>query len=544
MRARQRKVGTIALALAFGSGLPVVAAEVLEPLPELQDLVADPVEEPGFDPSPGGNGLRLSIKKSAAEDGVIGGPLAAPRDHALFSSAKNLAALPDLQMAQFQLPPSGGVREGIPAERKLAPVTQELTYSYAFGSDSELTYRKDSDLDKRLRDNFMMFAPTIFGWIDYRPTGWLETRLEMTLEQPIVLHEEDRVTLPNGEIVVPDKKRTSLLVDQAYVTIKNIAGPFDFTAGRRNFEDPRLWLYDAALDAFIVRHRWREFSTEASISRENLVDLDVFRPVPKGRIDNYILYSEYRGIEDHRLAAYAIKREDQAVPSSEGKPLFMGVRAFGRPTDAFNYWADFGWVSGKDELNRKLSGHGFDVGSTYRFPRLPLQPSITLGYAFGTGDGDPNDNRNTEYRQTGLQSNETRFGGVTQFKRYGEAFDPEVSNIEIYTAGIGFRPAGNVFVDVVWQHFRSNKLADQIRNSALTALMNQDDTQLSKDIGNEIDLIVGFRNMFGFRRLGFEVRAGWFFPGKAYQNDITTNPDAPTFRRADKAVSILAVIIL
>jgi alginate production protein len=462
------------------------------------------------------------------------------------TAAGSLLRLPGLQMVQFQMPAQfqlpGGVREGTPQTREETPIRfpAELKFGYAYGSDSELTYRRDADLDKGRRDNFALFAPTLFGFVDYRPNSWLEMRLETTLEVPIPLERESRVILPTGEIIPKEKFRTSILIDQAYATIKNL-GPFELTLGRRNFEDPRLWLYDAALDALIVKHRAGLAQTELSVSRENRVDGDLLINVPKGRINNYIWYTEYRGFEDHRLAGYWIKRQDRT--GAEGRPLLLGVRAFGRPSDLWNYWADLGFARGTDELRRKLSGRGFDVGGTYRFAGVPLLPSITLGYAYGSGDRDPNDNRNTEFRQSGLQSNETRFAGLTQFKRYGETLDPELGNVRIFTAGIGLRLAPTVFVDLVHHRYRLNAIADQIRNWALTAQMNQDDTALSRDVGDETDIIVGIRNLFGIRRLGVEVRAGVFRPGKAFRNDTMIDPDTPVFRPADKSVSVLAVII-
>lgn len=448
-----------------------------------------------------------------------------------------------LQVAQFEL--SLGTREGTRPEEREALLTQqflkEMRYAYAYGSDTELTYLVNPDLNKQVRDDFMLFAPTFFGWVDYRPTTWLDSRLEMTLEWPVAFKEEKQLTLPNGDVVFRQKRKVSLLVDQAYVTVKNITAPFEITAGRRNFEDPRLWLYDAALDAFIVKYKQDNFYAEASMSRENIWDLDLLTTTQKDRIDNYILYMEYRGIEDHKLAGYTIKRYDQAA--IDGRPLLMGVRAHGRPTDAYNYWADLAFVRGHDELSQKLSGRGYDVGVTYRFLDRPLQPSITLGYAYGTGDADDTDNKNTQFRQTGLQSNEARFGGLTQFKAYGEMLDPDLSNIKIVTAGIGFRMASNAFLDLVYHRYGLDHFANEFRSAGVTAEMNKVETQLSKDVGSEINLIVGFRNLFGFRRFGFEVRAGVFSPGDAF---LRNDGDAvnPIIVRADKASSILFVLIL
>jgi alginate production protein len=456
-------------------------------------------------------------------------------------STAGASALQLPHLAQFQAP--AGVRDGTPTpERPARPaLPSELRFSYAYGSDSELVYRRDDDLDKRLRDNTSFFAPTLFGFVDYRPNAWLASRLEATLEVPMDVKKQRDITLPTGEIVPPTKRQPSILIDQAYVTVKDPGSGDEFTIGRRNFEDPRLWLYDAALDAAIVKVSQGYLEIEASVSQEDLVDADVLNNVLKTRVNNYIVYADYRGIENHRLAAYWIKRDDRS--RLEGRPVFMGVRAYGRPTDRGNYWAEFGIARGRDELQQSLRGKAFDVGFTYRYPGVPLSPSVTFGYAVGSGDGNPNDGRNTEFRQTGLQSNETRFGGLTQFKRYGETIDPELSNVKIFTAGMGLRLAPNAFVDVVYHRYRLKTIADVIRNWALTAEMNQNDNLLSRDVGDEVDIIVGWRNLFGVRRLGFEVRAGIFRPGKAFANDVGTDPNEPTFGRADKSVSVLAVII-
>jgi alginate production protein len=443
------------------------------------------------------------------------------------------ANMPRTQLAQFQVPDSK------PGLKPTAP-SPELTFQYAWGTDSEIVYRRNNDLNNAVRDNSTIAFPTIFALATYRPTRWLEATFEATFERPIPIKEEDRVPLPSGEVLLAQPYRASLLVDQAYVRIKDITGPFEFTVGRRNFEDARLWLYDAALDSVSARLNLGTLQTDFSIGRENWRDLDFISTAPRGNIDYYILHSEYRGIEDHRFAAYAITLRDSL--RLEGEPFTAGVRAYGRPTDQINYWIDLAGVRGHDPARQKYRGWAFDVGATYRFTKVAMQPSFTLGYAFGSGDGNPNDAKNNEFRQTGLQSNEGRFGGVTQFKVYGETFDPELSNLRILTLGTGFRPKPNMFVDLVYHKYKLDKIGNDLRGSALTALVNQDDLQLSKRVGSEIDLIMGFRNLFGIRRFGFEVRAGVFFPDDAYRVE-EGDPNNPTFRKADKAVSVLAVFI-
>jgi alginate production protein len=146
-----------------------------------------------------------------------------------------------------------------------------------------------------------------------------------------------------------------------------------------------------------------------------------------------------------------------------------------------------------------------------------------------------------------LQSNEGKFGGIPRFKYYGEVLDPELSNLRILTAALGFRPTSNVTVDIVYHRYQLNKITDEIRNWALTAQMNQDDTRRSKDAGQALDLVFGFRNLFGVRRLGLDLRAGWFFPNKAFRNeqkiiDPLTGDETSIFRKANKGVSVVAKI--
>lgn len=476
-----------AFAVALGMSLPAVAAEV-------EHAAAK-------------TGVERSIKERAADNGT------------------------NVQLVQFAVPK--------PAPEGKAPARQfpkALKFEYVYGSELEIPYVRNLDLNSDVRDDFLFFAPNLFASVTYRPTDWLETRLEATLEQLFAVQEEESVTLPDGSIQFPDPKPFSLLIDQVYLKFTHPTVPIEFTVGRRVFEDARLWLWDGELDAAIVTLKPGDFKIEASVSREDLVDLDLTTNVPKGRTDNYAVYAEYRGIEDHKLAGYWILRDDKS--DAEGAPQFMGVRAYGRPSDAFKYWTDLAFLRGNDELSRRFSGYAFEVGGTYWFLDLPLRPSVTLGFAYGSGDSNPDDNKNTEYRQTGLQSNEARFGGPTQFLAYGEALDPELSNLKIFTAGLGFRPATGVFVDLVYHRYRLNTFAAEVRGSALTAQTNQVESRLSKDVGSALDIILGFRNLFGVRGLGVDLRAGLFFPGDAFLRD----GGGGVFHDADKGISILVAI--
>ncbi|MFZ2652662.1 MAG: alginate export family protein [Burkholderiaceae bacterium] len=529
-------LAVIAAALTLSAGTAVADPAT--------DSAADELAlEPSLDSA---SGLRAS-----GSNGVLGGPFSAPRLPRRFALSGLDAYIPterrvpysDTRLAQFQIPQAGS-REGVGPSRQAArDIQKELSFNYAFGTDSEFTYSRNADLDSRNRDNLIFAAPTAFLLTTVRPTASIDLNFEFTFEQQIRIHEEQVTLLPNGDVLPADKRKASLLIDQANIVLKNFPEPFVVTLGRRNYEDPRLFLYDSAMDGIHVGFKVGDIDTEMSYSRENRWDGDLFRQTVKTSVTNHILYTEYRGIEDHKLAAYAIARSDSDVnsPSWEGRPRFFGLRAYGIPSDQFNYWSELSILRGSDEQRDINHGKAWDFGGTYRFPKAPFAPCLTFGMAFGSGDENENDTINKKHRQTNLQSNETRFCGVTQFKRYGEFADVELNNVRILTAGFGFRAAPGIFVDLVAHRYRTNYPASDFRSSGITAEMNQPNGVNSKRVGHELDVILGFRNLFG-TRLGFEARAGVFFPGAAYNRNEGTNA-RPRLARADKGISVLAVII-
>jgi alginate production protein len=460
------------------------------------------------------------------------------------------AVIPPILLAQFQLPPPR--QEGRPATQKQLPTV--LKYQYAFGTESDIRFRSNNDVDSRLRDSLLVLSPQLNAIATYRPTKWLDMTMEVVLEREWAIKEDKQIILPTGESQFAENRRLLLVLEQMFVNFKPIR-QFELGIGRRNFEDDRHWLYDTALDVAVVRFRLPDLNAEFSVGRKDLVKVDLLKPAggtggalpqnidpatvgEEGRkTENFIAYAEYRRIEDIKLAAYTIYRNDRS--GSEGRPLFMGLRATGKPSDSFRFWGDFAILRGSDEFKRSFRATAVDVGATYVFTRLPMYPTFTLGYAHGTGDANPDDGKNLEFRQTGLQSNEGRFAGVVKFKYYGEVLDPELSNIQILTAAFGFRPAANVYVDLVWHRYQLNKLADEIRNWQLTAQMSQVDTHLSKDVGNALDVIIGFRRLFGVQKLGLDVRVGFFFPGKAFLRN-EGDEDNPHLQRPDNAVSLIA----
>jgi alginate production protein len=177
------------------------------------------------------------------------------------------------------------------------------------------------------------------------------------------------------------------------------------------------------------------------------------------------------------------------------------------PVADLDYWLELAYVGGRDGA-KTIRGWGGELGATYELQRGP-RPSLTLGFAFGSGDRDPGDRYDESFRQTGLQDNEGDFGGAASFKYYGEVLDSELSNLGILTAGIGIRPADQFSLDLVYHYYLQHRASPTLRNAGIDA----DPAGRSRHLGSEVDFIVGLAELLD--RVEFKAAVGYFMPGAA-----------------------------
>ncbi len=93
-------------------------------------------------------------------------------------------------------------------------------------------------------------------------------------------------------------------------------------------------------------------------------------------------------------------------------------------------------VTVEEVTRRDVNGWGVDAGLSWLLP-LAYEPRLFAGYAYGSGDSDPDSGDDHSFRQTGIEVNEAGFGGVERFDHYGFLLEPELSNLGIVTVGAG-----------------------------------------------------------------------------------------------------------
>ena len=272
---------------------------------------------------------------------------------------------------------------------------------------------------------------------------------------------------------------------------------FDIQAGRMDFDDRREWIYDQNLDGlrvYLTVGGWlAELSVTTTLSDGKLRDENT---------NNFIAYVSNPG---RRFAAYVIYRDTDFLGSRE-KIMHMGLRAFGAWPPQHNSWLEISRISGSQD-NTNLRGWGMDIGTTRD---IGERWYLTAGWAFGQGDDNIRNGTDGNFRQTRLQDNNGKFGGVASFRYYGELIDPELANMHIGTFGIGYRFTPEGSIDLVGHYYRQDKAVRKILDSDL----DQRPNGIYRELGWEIDAIIGWRPV---RSWDFEFVLGWFKPGKAFR---------------------------
>ena len=118
----------------------------------------------------------------------------------------------------------------------------------------------------------------------------------------------------------------------------------------------------------------------------------------------------------------------------------------------------------------------------------------------------------TGFRQTGLQDNSDKWLGVDNFRYYGELFDPELSNMHILTASLGFPLFRNSSIEFTYHHYRQAEAAPFLRD----VRFKRDPNGLNRALGQEWGVILGIEE---WDRWEFELTTSLFRTGQAFSPD-------------------------
>jgi alginate production protein len=364
--------------------------------------------------------------------------------------------------------------------------------------------QRNFDLDNTIGDGFSFVEPSIDFEFVWKPTDQIKTVFEVegTLREII----EDDLGKRRDE--------QTLEVKQVYVELEPDNSDLKLAAGRQDISDEMEWLIDENLDALRATYKGDPLGFDVYVGRKSLFNLAT-PDEEEELVTNYAGFLRYKINKKSQADAYVFFRDGESFLDGgdivEDNLLFVGVQSIGALSPQLRYWFNAAYLTGdtrEGDDKKDISAFGGDLGATYVFDGQ-LEPSLTLGFAYGSGDSNPDDSVDRTFRQTGLHGNSHRFNGVTSFNYLGQLLDPEVGNLMIFTAGLGIKPSEKSSIDLVYHYYGQVHAADELVDTNL----EMDPDGKSKDIGHGLDLVFGYREI---ENVILEATVGAFIPGKAF----------------------------
>ncbi|MFP4313024.1 MAG: alginate export family protein [Alphaproteobacteria bacterium] len=377
----------------------------------------------------------------------------------------------------------------------------------------------------------------------------------------------------DGETGFDDDTGDAIPLDQSFLELRQLYLRFEdlfdydpayIQVGRQRIREPRaIWwnsdqdLIKAGIDSTLFSAFLAAGENLSSYRNNTDIDFqaddeDRFRVLGEASwqytynhfFETRFLYEDdHSGLESVGTLIPANDRDD------EDQELFWaGVRAageftnFDNPYPRIKYRADLIGLTGEKSLlstvsagtdfrsvtggrTRDVRAWAFD-GNLLFNPFEELGVVFGLGYAFGSGEDDPNGTgTSNEFRQSDLDGNSSRLGlERNQQRNYGEVLRPELSNLHIANAGVAvpFSEYSDVAVNYFYYHL--DEETTRLHSSSISAPMNNSD----KEVGHAIDvgLYVDLDDEFNFelpytRDVDFRAVFGSFIPGDAYQPNDT-----------------------
>lgn len=252
--------------------------------------------------------------------------------------------------------------------------------------------------------------------------------------------------------------------------------------GRQRTREPDAQWWDEDLDSARFIFDTTLLQAEAAVAHQ----FDTYRsdgaPVPLlQRNRTYVFGSvstEWR--PDQLIGVRVVHAEDSGRPPqngevvdqnrklTDGSPTWINVFADNHAYDyldttALNYWASASLLAGParralidptrtvvgHEKHTVIAGAG-EAGLRYRLSTsFPLQVGASYVYSSGGTGSD----RTSEYEQTGVQSNYSRFTGTRSLiNRFNDAYRAELGNLEVIT-GFASIVAGPYDASVIYNRF-------------------------------------------------------------------------------------------
>lgn len=320
-------------------------------------------------------------------------------------------------------------------------------------------------------------------------------------------------------------------LDYAFLTLDLRPGVLQ--AGRRFFQVGQGLAYSNVNDGAELLISGSTWSLMGFVSRtlphEDNIDLSVPGGKESGRTF-YAVEGKYLGIPNHGVSGYALWQvdDDEEHPEHQTQDFdynseYFGLGFEGKLFANLRYANELIFETGQSVTSatnqrQEITAWAMDASFTYDV-QLPLQPTVSFEYAFGSGDSDRTNVTDTiSGNAAGRDTNFLYFGYLPT----GYALSPRLSNLRMVKGGISLKPLEKFSflkeltcsLDV----YRFSKEESQ------GGIFDVQASQSNRDIGVEIDLTLSWQILSD---LNLAIEYGHFEPGDAYP--ASTNDETQYF---------------
>jgi alginate production protein len=324
--------------------------------------------------------------------------------------------------------------------------------------ESDLGYERNFSLSDGAKDAVLSLGQELVLEFSYPFTKDI-----LLFVEGITFHESDLYAVGHRR-----RFNGGMELGQAWIHLSELlSSKFSLRIGRQAVWEDRNWWWDDDLDAVRLMYEVRRFKAEFGVARE-LGRLSTERLQDSSRdIVRLLGRTEWEWTRDHWLDSFFLYHNDRSnrhfvgqrvsarrEDPSDAEMFWLGTRVSGeldlKRFGELEYLLDGAWVRGRDieveyqdnmavasRMRQKVSGWALNAALGWE-TKFPAEPTLTLGYAVGSGDRTSKGGSDRGFRQTGIHSNEGRFNGVNYFHYYGELLQPELSNLQIWTIALGF----------------------------------------------------------------------------------------------------------
>lgn len=307
-------------------------------------------------------------------------------------------------------------------------------------------------------------------------------------------------------------------VKELYVRSQNLFDNYaNFLIGRKYLKDKRGWYYKTSLDTIGVSNKNDLLLYELYLGERLTKNTSSYDPneVSTNLKNAKFLFAHlsYEYYKDNTIEGFFIHEDNK---NAAKKLNWTGLRMLGkipqRNFDEFSYWADIAHVSGDYKQNiadanksSNIKGLGLDIGAKYYFANY--YSAIAGSIAYGSGGGNL-------FVQPSFTNDRSNFlSKDLSFRYYGEFLQPELSNMIISSLYLlhYFNPIKDkTLILALHNYTQDNSSSTQF--SATSKVVNPNGK--SKDIGNEIDLILHYDLLTGTY---WRFTLGYFLGGDAFK---------------------------